>query len=60
MNTDTILSNVVERTSREQIKKDLTYWGNKKEHFEKTHNREGIKASNAMLDLYLDAFNKIP
>lgn len=43
--------------TKEQIKKDLEYWRKKKEHFEKTNNKAGVRVANLMIDKYLDSYN---
>lgn len=43
--------------TKERISTDLKYWQVKLAHFEKTHNREGIKVAKLMLDKYLDDYS---
>lgn len=45
----------IEDTRREDINHELKRWADKKAHFEKTGNKDGIKVSNLMLDKYLDS-----
>jgi hypothetical protein len=43
--------------TKSEILEDLEYWRKKKEHFEKTNNKEGIKVAKLLLDKYLDSYN---
>jgi hypothetical protein len=42
-----------------EILEDLEYWRKKKEHFERTNNKEGVKISKLLIDKYLDAYNDV-
>jgi hypothetical protein len=43
--------------TKTEILEDLEYWRKKKQHFEKTGNKEGVKISKLLIDKYLDAYN---
>lgn len=43
------------KSTRSEIKDDLKYWADKKAHFIKAGNKDGIKVANLMLNKYLDS-----
>ena len=43
--------------TKSELLEDLEYWRKKKEHFEKTNNKAGVRVANLMIDKYLDSYN---
>lgn len=51
------MSDNKQRYTKSEILEDLEYWRKKKEHFEKTNNKAGVRVANLMIDKYLDSYN---
>ena len=51
------MSDNKQRYTKSELSEDLEYWRKKKEHFEKTNNKAGVRVANLMIDKYLDSYN---